>query len=109
MRRSDRNRPVRDPTKEEGTNGNSQTDNVQLMDTEDMESLATGFTATKPPFPGQNEFENGKTQALHKIRELISKELRPMKEKMFKLEADVSLLVTEWRSAKFSQPILWSS
>ncbi len=62
------------------------------MNTEDLESLVTGFTA-KPPFPGQNEFENGKTQALHIIGQLISKELRPLKEKISKLETDVSFLV----------------
>ncbi len=60
------------------------------MDTEDLESLVTGFTAVKPPFPGQNEFENGKMQALHIIGQLMSKELRPLKEKISKLETDVS-------------------
>ncbi len=63
------------------------------MDTEDLESLVTGFTAAKPPFPVQNEFEKGKTQALHIIGQLISKELRPLKENISKLETDVSFLV----------------
>ncbi len=93
LRRSARNRPVRDPTKEESTNGNSQSDNVHAKDTEDLESLVTGFTAVKPSFPGQNEFENGKTKALQIIGQLISKELRPLKENISKLETDVSFLV----------------
>ncbi len=63
------------------------------MDTEDLESLVTGFTAVKPPFPRQNEFDNGKTQALHIIGQLIRKELRPLKEKISKLVTDISFLV----------------
>ncbi len=60
------------------------------MDTEDLESLVTGFTAVKPPVSGQNEFENGKTQALRVMGQLISEELHPLKEKISKLEVDVS-------------------
>ncbi len=40
----------------------------------------------------QNEFGNGKTQALHIIGQLISKELRPLEEEISKLETDVSFL-----------------
>ncbi len=64
-----------------------------MIDTEDLESLVTGLNSVKPPVQRQNEFENGKTQALRVIGQLISKELRPLKENISKLETDVSFLV----------------
>ncbi len=102
LRRSDRNRPVRDPTIEESTNGHFQSNKDHPMNTEDLKSLVTGFTAVKPPVSGQNEFEKGKTQALRVVGQLISEKFRPRRRIFQSWRLTYHFWCTEWRNAKLS-------
>ncbi len=56
---SARNRRVRDLAKENGSNGNSQSDKVDAMEMEDIKSLVTDFSASNPPVPGQKRVRIG--------------------------------------------------
>ncbi len=62
------------------------------MEKEDMESLVMGFTAAKPP-QDRIEYENGNAKALRVIGLLISVERSTLKERISKLETEVSFLV----------------